>query len=96
MVAGAAAIAGSLLGAGGLLVPARLGPLYRAWMRLALAISRVTTPIFMALVFFLVLTPAGLIARLVGHRPLTVRPRSGSYWRSRVDGGGRGTMDNQF
>jgi hypothetical protein len=96
MAAGVAAFAGSLLAGGGLLVPARLGPLYRAWMRLALAISTVTTPVFMSLVFFLVLTPMGLVARLVGHRPLAVRPRAGSYWRSRSDGGQRGTMDHQF
>ena len=39
-------------GLAGLLVPARLGPVYRAWMGLALRISKVTTPIFMGVTYF--------------------------------------------
>ena len=42
-------------------------------MALALAISKITTPVFMGIMFFLVITPAGLLARLVGHRPLVPR-----------------------
>lgn len=61
---------GALLLAAGLLVPARLGPVQRAWMGMALAISRVTTPIVMGVLYFGVLTPAGTIARMLGHRPL--------------------------
>jgi hypothetical protein len=60
---------------GGLLLPAYMGPLYRLWMRFGLAISKVTTPIFMGIIFFLVITPFGVVARAVGHRPL--RPRDG-------------------
>ena len=35
-----------------LVVPTHLGPVQRAWMGLAHAISKVTTPIFMGVVFF--------------------------------------------
>jgi len=65
----AAALGGSLV-LGGLIAPTKMGPIERAWMKLALLISKVTTPILMGVIFFLVLTPAGLIARLFGHRPL--------------------------
>lgn len=65
----AASPGGALLLAG-LIVPGHLGPVYNAWMKLALAISKVTTPIFMGVVFFLVITPIALIAKMAGYRPL--------------------------
>jgi hypothetical protein len=85
-----------LLIAGGLAVPGRLGPIYHAWMALAKAISKVTTPIVMGAIFFLVFTPAGLLARLVGHRPLSRPQGSASFWLSRPAGDRRGNMDHQF
>jgi hypothetical protein len=80
----------------GLAVPGRLGPVYRAWMALAVAISKVTNPIFMGIIFFLVLTPSGLIARLLGHRPLVRQRGSASYWQTRPAGARRSKMDHQF
>ena len=64
---------GALLVLAALVVPSRLGPVERAWMGLAHLISKVTTPIFMCVVFFLVITPIGLLMRLVGRRPLQNR-----------------------
>ena len=87
---------GAALVLGGLAVPGRLGPVYRAWMALARAISRVTTPIVMSLIFFLVLTPAGFLVRLFGHRPLDRRRGGPTYWHSRPEGERRGAMDHQF
>jgi Saxitoxin biosynthesis operon protein SxtJ len=91
-----AAVLGAGLILGGLALPAHMGPLYRAWMALALAISKVTTPLFMGIIYFLVLTPTGLIARSLGHRPLVRSRRTGSYWVSRAEGSRRGEMDHQF
>ena len=97
---GTAATVVLVLGAGlisaGLTIPARLGPIYRGWMALALMISKVTTPLLMGAIFFLVLTPAGLLARLLGHRPLS-RPRdAATFWQSRGVGKTRGEMNHQF
>jgi hypothetical protein len=64
----------------GAFVPSRLGPVQRAWMGLAHAISRVTTPIFLAIVYFLVLTPAGFMRRTVGGNPLVRDAKAGSFW----------------
>lgn len=88
---------GLALLAGGLLFPARLGPVYRGWMGLAVAISKVTTPIIMGIIYFLVVTPSGVLLRLFGHRPL-VRPRGATtYWISRTDpANARGDMHRQF
>lgn len=85
---------GGLLVAAGLLMPGRMGPIHRAWMGFALAISKVTTPIFMGIVFFLVIMPVGLVMRLLGRNPIRHRPVNGSFWASH--GEGRGAMTNQF
>jgi hypothetical protein len=80
-----------------LLVPARLGPVYRLWMGLGVAISRVTTPVFMGLIYFAVLTPTGLLRRLTGHNRL-VRPRvNKSFWVARrTEARQRTDMEHQF
>jgi Saxitoxin biosynthesis operon protein SxtJ len=80
----------------GLVLPTRLGPVYRGWMAFALAISKVTTPILMSVIYFLVLTPTGLLARAFGHRPLARSRDAASYWQSRPAGARRGDMDHQF
>ena len=68
---------------GGILVPDRLGPVQNAWMGLALAISKVTTPVFMTIVWVLVLTPAGWIMRLVGRNPMRREPVDEGFWMQR-------------
>ncbi len=75
-------------------VPGRLGPFQRAWMGLAHLISLVTTPIFMALVYFLAIAPVGLLMRLFGRNPLKHKPEDGSLWLARSDS--RGDMTHQF
>jgi len=87
---------GIVLVLGGLAAPVRLGPVYRAWMALALAISKVTTPILMGVIWFIVLTPTGFLLRLFGHRPLTRRRDLPTFWHSRPSGERRSAMDHQF
>ena len=86
---------GSVLILAGLAIPGRLGPVYRAWMAMALAISKVTTPIFMSIVYFIVLTPAGVIRRPVSRNPLHQQRTETGYWISR-EGNGRGDISRQF
>lgn len=91
-----AAIAVALIAAA-LVIPARLGPVYRAWMALAAAMSRVTTPLFMGLVYFGIVTPTGLLRRLARRNHL-VRPRSAqTFWITREAAVRRRTdMERQF
>ena len=94
----AAAITGTcgvVLLAAALVIPTRLGPLERAWMGLAHAISKVTTPIFMGIVFYLVMTPIGLAMRLFGRRALVRREQDGGFWVAPASGG-RSDMERQF
>ena len=74
-----AAIASITLVAG-LVIPGRLEPVEKGWMALAHAISRVTTPIFMGIVYFVILTPVGVVRRLAGANSLVHRPDNGSHW----------------
>jgi hypothetical protein len=78
----------------GLFLPGRLGPVYRAWMGLAYAISKVTTPIFMGVVYFLVITPIALLRRMAGGNPLRAH-RGSSGWVDR-QGSPKGDLTRQF
>ena len=93
--AGISGVLGLLLTFAGLTIPALLGPVQRAWMGLAHLISRVTTPLFMGIVFFAVMTPIGLLMRLVGRRPLVHRVRDDGYWVAPTSGG-RSNIERQF
>jgi hypothetical protein len=80
---------GAVLVLAGLLVPTHLGPVERAWMGLAHLISKVTTPIFMGVVYFLVITPVGALKRLVGRNALHHPDHDGSYFHTRAEGARR-------
>lgn len=62
--------------------PAALDPLNRAWMALARLLNRVVSPVVLALLFVVVIWPAGLAMRLAGGDPLRLRraPRGESWW----------------
>jgi Saxitoxin biosynthesis operon protein SxtJ len=94
VVAAALGSLGAVLWVAGLVIPGRLRPVYAAWMGLAHAISRVTTPIFMGVVFFGVIMPVGLVMRALGRNPVRHRPVEGSFWMARTEA--RGTLRNQF
>ena len=69
-----------VLAISGLAAPASLQPVERAWMSFAHALSRITTPIFMGIVYFVLLTPVGLIRRATGRNALVREAKDDSYW----------------
>lgn len=75
-------IAGLALIGFGILVPAGLRRPYLAWMALALALGFVMTRVILSVVFFLVITPIGLVRRAMGHDPMHRRPDASvpTYW----------------
>ena len=81
--------AGFVLAAAGLAIPTRVGPVERAWMSLALALSKVTTPIVMGAIYFAVVTPTGIARRLFGGDPLAHRPTDAGFWKRRPEGARR-------
>jgi hypothetical protein len=83
----------------GLIAPTRLGPVERAWMGVAHAISRVTTPLFMGIVYFVVLTPIGLFRRAVTKHTLSPSRSAKTFWidRKKIDpDAARRRMERQF
>jgi len=76
-----------------LLVPNRLEPARRAWMRLGEGIGRITTPIMLAIVYYAVVTPIGLIRRATVRR---TRSGSGSAWHQRPPLPPPEKMERQF
>jgi len=63
----------AVLGLWAMVMPKSLQPVYRLWMRIGLLISKLTTPIILGIVFFLVIMPIGLVARIFGRDPLNRR-----------------------
>ena len=55
-----------VLGGLALAAPLALKPVYKGWMRFGLLMSKITTPLIMGVVFYVVITPMGLIMRLAG------------------------------
>lgn len=62
--------------------PALLRPIEWAWMKMALAMGYVMTRVLLTLTFYLVMTPLGLVMRLLGKDSLQLRrnPEQSSYW----------------
>ena len=66
----------------GLLVPHALKYVYIAWMSLALVLGFVVSHVILTLFFALVITPVGLLARLVGKDFLSLKLQrdATTYW----------------
>src|SRR5262245_45913551 len=62
--------------------PQWLAPLNKLWMRLALLLNRIVSPVVLAVLYFAVMTPFGLAMRAFGRDPMRRRfePATGSYW----------------
>ena len=65
-----------------ILRPAVLAPLNRAWMKFGLLLHRIVSPLVLGIMFFLVITPTGLLMRLFGKNPLRLKfnATDDSYW----------------
>ena len=65
----------------GLLNSKILNPLNHAWFKLGILLGKFFSPLIMALVFFLVVTPIGLLMRLFGKDVLNLKfNNSKTYW----------------
>ena len=76
-----------------------LAPLNRGWTRFGLLLHRIVNPLVMAVIYFGVVTPTGLVMRALGKDPLSLRydPDAESYWIHRdPPGPERESMTKQF
>ena len=72
---------GGVLSVFGIVFPAALRPVEKAWMALAEALAFINTRIILTVLFYLVFTPIGLVARMFKD-PLNRKLHDGStsYW----------------
>ena len=76
-----------------------LAPLNRAWLYVGLLLQRVVSPVVLGILFFLTVTPIGLLMRLTGKNPLRLGfdREAQSYWIDRQPPGpAPDTMPRQF
>ena len=72
-----------------------LTPLNRIWFKFGLFLGKIISPIIMGIIFFLVVTPIGLIMRLFGKDVINLKFDSNkSYWIEKTEP--KSKMKNQF
>jgi len=93
---GLALAAGMLLAA--LARPGWLALPNRLWFSLGGLLGRLINPVIMALLFYLVFTPAAVLLRWMGKDllDLAIRPEAESYWIPRAASEPRSEMTDQF
>jgi hypothetical protein len=91
--------AGGLFLLAALAFPPVLAPLNRLWLKFGLLLHRLVSPIALGIMFFLVITPMGLVMRAMGKDFLRLRldPAADSYWIERKPPGpAPESLKNQF
>ena len=79
----------------GLLNSKILAPLNKIWFKFGIFLGKIISPLIMGIIFFLVVTPIGLIIRLLGKDLLNLKyNKNKSYWIEKK--GPKSKMKNQF
>lgn len=78
LLAGAAVVGGTL----GVLAPQALRPIFVGWLIAAFPIGWTVSHLLLGIIFFCVLTPIGLLLRVLGHDPMqrSVDHDAETYW----------------
>ena len=72
-----------------------LTPLNKLWFKFGLLLGKIVSPLIMGIIFFLVVTPTGLIMRIIGKDLLNLKfNNKKSYWIEKT--GPKSKMKNQF
>ena len=79
----------------GLLNSKILTPLNKLWFKFGILLGKVVSPLIMGIIFFFVVTPIGLIMRLLGKDVLNLKYNNSKfYWIEK--NGPKSKMKNQF
>jgi len=79
----------------GLLKSKILTPLNKLWFKFGIFLGKIVSPVIMGIIFFLVVTPIGLIMRLLRKDLLNLKyNKNESYWIEKTDQ--KSKMKNQF
>jgi hypothetical protein len=72
-----------------------LAPLNKLWFKFGIFLGKIISPIIMGIIFFLVVTPIGLLMRLLGKDLINLKYNNNkSYWIEK--NGPKSKMKNQF
>ena len=72
-----------------------LSPLNKLWFKFGIFLGKIISPLIMGIIFFIVVTPIGLIMRLFGKDVLNLKyNKNHSYWIEK--NGPKSKMKNQF
>jgi len=72
-----------------------LTPFNKLWFKLGIFLGKIVSPLVMGVIFFFVITPTGLIMRILGKDPLNLKYNlNKSYWIEK--NGPKSKMKNQF
>jgi hypothetical protein len=93
-----ALVAAALFLTAAFLAPRLLAPLNVVWFYFGKLLHHITSPILLGLVFYLSVTPIGVLLRVFGKDVLALkkRPEQTSYWIEREPGPAPDTLRNQF
>ena len=79
----------------GLLNSKILNPLNKLWFKFGILLGKIISPIIMGIIFFLVVTPIGLLMRLLGKDLINLKYNNNkTYWIEKK--GPKSKMKNQF
>ena len=80
----------------GLLNSKILTPLNKLWFKFGVILGKIISPIIMGIIFFLVVTPIGLLMRILGKDLLRLKynKKDNTYWIEK--NGPKSKMKNQF
>ena len=86
-----------IMAAWGFAAPMTLRPFYIAWMRFGLLMGKITTPLILGTIYYLVITPTGLVAGLFRSDPMRRDCReAGKSFRVESTAKPRQHMENPF
>ena len=72
-----------------------LTPLNRLWFKFGIFLGKIISPIILGIIFFLIVTPTGILLRLFGKDVINLKYNNdSSYWIKKT--GPKNNMKNQF
>ena len=72
-----------------------LTPLNRLWFKFGIFLGKIVSPIILGIIFFLVVTPTGVLLRLFGRDVINLKyNKNNSYWIKKT--GPKSKMKDQF
>jgi hypothetical protein len=80
------------------LFPRALSPFRKLWIKFGLFIQKITQPLILGILFYVIFAPIGVVLRCFGMDPLLLKRKLGvtSYWKLRDHRQANADMKNQF